>query len=205
MRKISSYLKEQFKPFDRNSLWSPDIIKQASAEIFWWMFSTIIFVLIVAKYQQYLPSKYLAQAITEGIGPHLWNVIGVLALTLVGVALLLPKLKFIAKAAYHLLINTHAIGAMSFGLLFGQFFAHLSVWSENLALWKSWFLGLGGIFLLIYALTLNFSLWYLGHLMYSQGRDNSFLNLIAKVHLRVRFIFFLLFSALPIALLLAEK
>jgi hypothetical protein len=100
-------------------------------------------------------------AISEGIGPHLWNVVGTLGLVLVGFFLLFPRSQFIARSAHQVLINTYAIGGLSFGLLFGQLSTALASAAANVALWKAWLMGAGGVFLAFQALALNFSLWYL--------------------------------------------
>ncbi|WP_200182646.1 hypothetical protein [Ectothiorhodospira mobilis] len=166
---------------------------------------SFVIVWLVDRYRENLPSSYLEAAISEGIGPHLWNVIGTLALFLVGLALLFPRSKFIAKSAHQVLINTYAIGGLSFGLLFGQLATALVSASANVEAWKTWLMGVGSAFLAIQVLLLNFSLWYLGHLMASREQDDGFLHRVEQVDLPLRVVAFALFSALPVALLFMEK
>lgn len=205
MDRLKTYLKAQMEPFDHSALWSPKIAKEGAWVVFWWAIPAFALVLLVANYKEYLPSVYLEAAISEGIGPHLWNVIGTLGLVLVGVALIFPRSKFIAKSAHQILINTYAIGGLSFGLLSGQLAAALPTAWAKVATWKAWLIGAGGIFLVLQVLLLNFSLWYLGHLMASRENSDGFLHRVERVAIPVRLAAFALFAVLPVALLFLEK
>lgn len=66
-------------------------------------------------------------------------------------------------------------------------------------------MGAGSAFLAIQALLLNFSLWYLGHLMASREQHDGFLHRVERVSLRLRVAAFMLFSALPVTLLFMER
>ena len=66
-------------------------------------------------------------------------------------------------------------------------------------------MGAGSGFLAIQALLLNFSLWYLGHLMASREQSDGFLHRVERVALRLRVASFMLFGALPVALLFMEQ
>ncbi|MCL2344847.1 MAG: hypothetical protein FWC58_03220 [Desulfobulbus sp.] len=211
MNKLKAYLQAQLQSFDRGALWSPQILKEGCLVMACWSIPAIAIVCLVALYREHIPSIYLEAAISEGIGPHLWNVIGTLALLLVGLAFLFPRSKLIAKSAHQVLINTYAIGGLSFGLLFGQLAMALVSASANVTAWKVWFMGGGSVFLAILALSLNFSLWYLGHLMASreerlpQGERNCFLRRVERVDLRLRVAAFTLFAVLPVAFLFMER
>jgi hypothetical protein len=200
---IRAYVLEQLALFDRTALWSSKVAKEGVLVAFWWAVPAFFLVCSVEKFHQKLPSTYLEAAISEGIGPHLWNVIGTLGLVLVGFALLFPKSKYVAKCAHQVLINTYAIGGLSFGLLFGQLAT--SIASANIEQWKLWLLGVGGVFLAIQLLLLNFSLWYLGHLMVSREFGSDFLNRVERVHWRLRVFAAALIAGLPVVLLFAEK
>lgn len=205
MHKLRTYLQAQLQPFDRRALWSPQILKEGRVVMFWWAMPAFVMVCLVDRYREYLPSTYLEAAISEGIGPHLWDVIGTLALVLVGLAFLFPRSRLIAKSAHQVLINTYAIGGLTFGLLLGQLATALVSASANVAAWKAWLMGVGGAFLAIQALLLNFSLWYLGHLMASREHDGSFLHRVEQVAFRLRALAFTLFAVLPVTLLFTEK
>lgn len=205
MHKFKAYLQAQLQPFDRGALWSPQILKEGGSVIACWAIPAFAIVFLVDRYREHLPSVYLEAAISEGIGPHLWNVIGTLALVLVGLAFLFPRSSLVAKSAYQVLINTYAIGGLSFGLLFGQLATALVSASVNVAAWKAWLMGAGSAFLATQALLLNFSLWYLGHLMASREQHDGFLHRVERVSLRLRVAAFMLFSALPVTLLFMER
>ncbi len=205
MHRVKAYLQAQLQPFDRRALWSPQILKEGGSVIACWAIPAFAIVWLVDIYRENLPSVYLEAAVSEGIGPHLWNVIGTLALLLVGLAILFPRSKLLAKSAYQVLINTYAIGGLSFGLLFGQLATALASASANVSAWKAWLMGAGSGFLAIQALLLNFSLWYLGHLMASREQSDGFLHRVERVALRLRVASFMLFGALPVALLFMEQ
>lgn len=205
MHIIRKYLLKQLQPFDKTALWHPNVVKESLLPLLGWASPAFLIVCLVARYREHVPSAYLEAAISEGIGPHLWNVVGTLGLVLVGFALLFPRSRFIAKSAYQVLINTYAIGGLSFGLLFGQLATALSSAATNVALWKAWLMGAGSIFLAVQALSLNFSLWYLGHLMASREASDGFLHRVERVDLRLRVIGFFFLAVLPTTLLFMEK
>jgi hypothetical protein len=66
-------------------------------------------------------------------------------------------------------------------------------------------MGAGSVFIAIQVLLLNFSLWYLGHLMSSREQDDGFLHRVENVSLPLRFAAFALFAVLPIVLLFMEN
>ncbi|MCV2437181.1 hypothetical protein [Paucibacter sp. DJ2R-2] len=204
MSRLRQYLRTQVQPFDSAALWSPRVAKEGALIVFWWAAPSFLIVWLVARFRNYLPATYLESAISEGIGPHLWNVVGTLGLVLVGFALLFPRSRFVARSAYHVLINTYAIGGLSFGLLFGQLFSTFTASTKNLALWKTWLMGAGGVFLAIQVLALNFSLWYLGHLMASREANDGFLHRVERVAFPLRFFSFLVFATVPVILLFME-
>ena len=137
MHRLREYLRTQLQPFDRAALWSSSVAKEGALVVFLWAAPSFLIVWLVASYRKFVPSAYLEAAISEGIGPHLWNVVGTLGLALVGLALVFPRSRLIARSAYHVLINTYAIGGLSFGLLFGQLATALASAAENLASWKA--------------------------------------------------------------------
>jgi len=204
-RKLKGYFLAQLQPFDRETLWSPQILKKGGLVAACWAIPAFAIVCLVARCREYLPSMYLEAAIAEGIGPHLWNVIGMLGLSLAGLAFLFPRSKLLAKSAYQVLINTYAIGGLSFGLLFGQLTMALASASANVTAWKAWLMGSSSALLAILVLLLNFSLWYLGHLMASREERDGFLHRVEQVDLRLRVVAFILFTVLPVSLLFMER
>jgi hypothetical protein len=203
MKRLKSYLREQLKSFDRTALWSPTIIKEGGTIVFWWASPAFALALIAAKCQKHLPSAYLKAAIEEGIGPHLWNLIGTIGLIFVGLAFLFPRARFIARSAYQVLINTYAIGGLTLGLALGQFAAAVTV--SRMAVWRTWLIGAGAAFLALQVLLLNFSLWYLGNLMVSGEENDGFLYRVARVHFRIRLCAAVFVIGLSVIVLFMEK
>lgn len=200
MNRIRLYLKDQLSVFNKESMWSPIILKEGAKIVGWWAIPAFLSVWIVAHYRQHLPASYLECAINEGIGPHLWNVIGTLGLIFVGIALVFPESRFIAQSAHQILINTYAIGGLSFGLIFGQLTT--SIASANIEKWKIWLMSAGAVALAIQVIFLNFSLWYLGHLMSSRQKDDGFMHRVTKVHLRIRLIAASIIIVVPISVIM---
>ena len=198
------YIAAQLQQFNSANLWSRRSALEGMRILLGWAVPSFSFVLAVDRFHEHVPSVYLQAAISEGIGPHLWNVIGTLGLVLFGLALLFPRVHFIARSAHQVLINTFAIGGLSFGLLFGQLATALVSATANIATWKAWLIGAGGLFLAIQVLALNFSLWYFSQLMASREEADHFLHQVERVALRLRVAAFLVISVTPLVLLFME-
>lgn len=153
--------------------------------------------LFITHFRNQLPASYLEAAISDGIGPHIWNVVGMLGLVLFGLAVLFPKIKFIATGAYQVLINTYGMGGLAIGLLIGKIGAQLPSSLSKIELWKAWLAGTGIALLMLELFVLNFSLWCLASLMRSPKEDDGFLRRVASIDLRLRLFAFILLSILP--------
>jgi hypothetical protein len=198
--RLHSYINQQLSVFDRTVIWPPLVIKEGAKIAFWWALPAMLAVCVIARYKQHLPSSYLGAAISDGIGPHLWNVIGTFGLALFGLAFLLPKCKFIADSAYQVLVNAFAMGGLAFGLLAGQLITQAPDAISRLGVWQT-ALFATGIFVFIFELfALNFALWYLARLMRSNGNGDGFLGRVERLDLRLRFIVFVCLSILPVGL-----
>lgn len=170
---------------------------------FWWFFPSLTIVILVDNYGAYLPSTYLNKAIDEGIGPHLWNTIGVLAFFLAGLAILFPHSRTLAKSAYQVLINTYAIGGLTLGLALGKLIAALS--TLDLDEWQIWLKGIGVAILFVQALYLNFLIWYIGWLLASREHPDGFMSRLTQTSIVIRLCGFFLFSVFPVFFLLSEE
>lgn len=151
----------------------------------------------------YRSVKYLDAAISEGIGPHLWNVVGAIGAVLFGLFLILPTQRWLAKAANSVLVNTYAIGALTFGLLLGQWFYAFQ--TANLERWQAWANAVGFGFLFLDVFVLNFSVWYLGYLSAPDRLNTGFASKLTSVDLRLRFLAGSALGVLTICFLMAEK
>ncbi|WP_155774593.1 hypothetical protein [Burkholderia stagnalis] len=197
LSKLFSYIKEQLTPFERSTVWSPLVFVEGVTIVFWWAAPAMIAVWLITYFRKHLPFNYLNAAISDGIGPHLWNVVGMLGLALFGLAVLIPRCKFIANSAYQVLINTYAMGGLAIGLLIGQITARLPSALSKLELWKAWLTGTGIAFVMLELFALNFSLWCLASLMRTAAGHDGFLRRVERIDLRLRFLAFVFLSILP--------
>lgn len=202
--RFNRYMRSQLSCFRKESLWSARDINEGMLIIFCWAIPAFLIVCLVEYFHDYLPANYLKAAVSEGIGPHLWNVIGVISFVFVGFAILLPRSKFIARCAYHLLVNTYAIRGLSLGLLTGQLLIYSDPVVGSVDLWKAWIISTGLILLVALAFLLNFSFWYLGVLMNSQGKSGGFLHCMESVDLWIRVFAFIFLSILSTVFLFME-
>ncbi|WP_143283111.1 hypothetical protein [Burkholderia pseudomallei] len=117
---VRPYLKAQLAPLNRSFFWSAIVPIEGLRVAFWWASPATVAVLFITHFKNRLPASYLEAAISDGIGPHIWNVVGMLGLALFGLAVLFPKIEFIATGAYQVLINTYGMGGLAIGLLIGK-------------------------------------------------------------------------------------
>ncbi|KVP09144.1 hypothetical protein WJ84_26285 [Burkholderia ubonensis] len=127
-----------------------------------------------------------------------------LGLVLFGLAVLFPKIKFIATGAYQVLINTYGMGGLAIGLLIGKIGAQLPSSLSKLELWRAWLAGTGIALLMFELFVLNFSLWCFASLMRPTKEDDGFLRHVASIDLRLRLFAFILLSILPPAVFLVR-
>ncbi|WP_155648950.1 hypothetical protein [Burkholderia stagnalis] len=194
---VRSYLTSQLAPFNRSFFWSAIVPIEGLWVAFWWAAPATVAVLFITHFKNQLPASYLEAAISDGIGPHIWNVVGMLGLVLFGLAVLFPKIKFIATGAYQVLINTYGMGGLAIGLLIGKIGAQLPSSLSKLELWKTWLAGTGIALLMFELFVLNFSLWCFASLMRPTKEDDGFLRHVASIDLRLRLFAFILLSILP--------
>jgi hypothetical protein len=200
-----AYLQAQLQHFDQGALWSPRILQEGGRAVASWAVLGFSLVCLAHFLREHLPSAYLEAAIAEGIGPHLWNIFGTLACMLFGAACLFPRSRWFAQTARRALVNTHAVGALTLGLLLGQLVTAFPAAAADIPAWKAWRMGGSAALLAATALLLNFSLWYLGDLMASRERGDGFLHRMEKVAVRLRLLACAMFAVLPVAFLLMEK
>ncbi|MBE2889657.1 hypothetical protein [Geobacter anodireducens] len=192
---FSHFRKEDFSPWSgRNEA----IIIFAA-----WAVPAFLFILLVHLLAKYRSVEYFTQAIAEGIGPHLWNVIGVFGFFLFGAALLFPSRTYLAFAANRILVNTYAIGSLMFGILFGQLVTGLS--NATLEKWKLWLFGFAFVVLFLVVFIINLFTWYLSFLIYCEKGKTSFISKIEQLGVGSRIAISLLIMLLPVCLMFAER
>ncbi len=183
---MSHYLLKEFSYFNRKDLWSKKQFLIALGIFLIWALPAFI---IVFLYSKYFPnSAFLCGAITEGIGPNLWNFIGSLGLISFGLTLIFSKnIKFLEIISVKILSTTFAIGSLTFGLLLGQWYFLLT--TSNLVWWIIGFLGVTSGLLILVIFLCNLVIWYLLFLIAEENEEKSqFLNSLEKMHFIFRFI-----------------
>jgi hypothetical protein len=200
---MKAYLRREFSKFSGNDFSPcPEIWNAVTTWLAW----TVLAALSVSLTRwrcRFAGAEYFNAAIEEGIGTHLWNVLGCIGIMSFGLFVAKPDAKRLAMAANWVLLNTFAIGSLTMGLLFsklvnafiGADFKHLETW------------GYGVVFVLLFIIvtTLNTSLWYLGYLSMPARLGTGFAETLSRVDLRLRVVFCLLFVSLPVFFLLRES
>ncbi len=199
---LRAYLQLELTGLDRETLWTSFNLKGAWKVLFWWVVPAYLVVIVTFLHKGILPKVYLQAAIGEGIGPHLWNVMGVFGLILVGLSVIYPRASLISHSAYHVLTNTYSVGCLSLGLIAGQL-TTIFLNSEAPTPSKLFLAGIGGA--LIALVAFNIILWYLAHLMIRQTQGKCLLTQLPKIDLRLRVFVALLVGGIPIVYLLFEK
>lgn len=175
---MKNFFLEKLDIFDRSDfslgrqVWEPIYI------FCMWAVPAFTFVLWANTY--YPEVEFYKSAITEGIGPNLWNAIGSFGLFAFGIAVIFSSFKIPSIIAKQILSNTYAIGCLTFGLLVGQWcllpFSQLDWWQQGL-------FGVTSVFLLFIVFVYNFIVWYLSFLILNtQHQKSAFLNKLDKLH-----------------------
>jgi len=136
---------------------------------FCWALPAFTFVIVTSSF--YPDVVFYKKAITEGIGPNLWNAIGSFGLFAFGLAILLSESLLLRTIAVQILSNTYSIGCLTFGLLCGQFYALAN--NTSLEWWQMGLFGVTSVFLLLIVLCYNTFVWYLTFLLQNDRGDKS--------------------------------
>ena len=157
---MKNFLAKQFCIFERADFVPEKELREAVTIFLAWALPTFIFVVLAGKY--YLDVEFYQAAINEGVGPNLWNAIGSFGFFTFGVGVSLSSFFTPSLVAKQILINTYAIGCLTFGLLIGQ----LCLLPLNeLAWWQQGLFGVTSAFLLVVVFLYNMVVWYLSFLI----------------------------------------
>ncbi|MGZ8183880.1 MAG: hypothetical protein ACXWT1_18155 [Methylobacter sp.] len=198
-----SYLREQFLKFSRSDFSPKPELGKAAIIFLAWALPAVIAVTFTRWRAHFASVEYFDTAISEGIGPHLWNVVGTVGVVLFSLFILAPRAKWLAVAANNVFVNTYAIGALTFGLLFGQWVNAFA--SANLDRWQAWAYGAGFGFLFVLVIALNFSVWYLGYLTMPTRINTGFAVKLSTIDFRVRAVLGLLLGTVTVFFLMMER
>ena len=197
---VPKFIKSSLSPFDLRSLNPANGIKSGLLKLSAWALPAFLFV-AWAKHHQDV--EFYSSAVTEGIGPNLWNAIGSFGLFFFGLSVVLPKSTSITKAAYTILDNTFAIGCLTIGLLIGQWFFILI--DESLVWWHRGLFGVISTPVLAVIIFYNLVIWYLSFLVQTSIKgESSFLFNIQKLNIIWRLFFGLIICSIITLLFMLE-
>jgi hypothetical protein len=166
---MKEFIFSQFSHFEWEDI-NPGVhIKEALIVFVSWAFPAFIFVVWSNAYYPHV--EFYQSAISEGIGPNLWNAIGSFGFFAFGVAIVFSKYYFPARVARNILFNTYAIGSLSFGLLLGQWWLLLA--NPDLIWWHRGLFGITSGFLLVIVFFYNVMIWYLCFLIRNESNEKS--------------------------------
>lgn len=200
--RLRAYFRNEIAHLPPMGLTFRRVIRNGGPIFLWWSVPAFLFVVLSSIFHENLPSQYFEAAISEGIGPHFWNVIGTMGLFLFGLLLLFPRSKILATGAHQALISTFVTGGLAWGLMFGGFASDLHRISTTIETWRVWVTSIGGLLLSLQVVFLNLALWYLGNLAKPSIGRNGFLHGVGQVGLPLRLFGLLLFSVIPMVLLI---
>ncbi|MGX9463610.1 hypothetical protein ACWXWU_20730 [Shewanella sp. A14] len=199
---MKASLKSQLSHFDKTDFTIGSKWKDAISVFFYWALPAFLTVLLVHKLAESRTVEYYQAAISQGIGPVLWNFIAVFGCAMFGVSFIFNKVKLFSNIAQQLLVNVYAIGSLTFGLLFGQLCVLTPALREQVEVWKLFFIFPLTSLLLLFILLQNFLMWYLSNLI---RWDGSFISKLSLVSFLGRFFVGILFSSTFLVLLWIEK
>lgn len=150
-----------------------------------WALSSAAFVALVrfAEITGLRSVDYYNKAIEQAIGPVLWNVVGVIALSFFALTLIFPKSKSLAVISHHLLMATYLMGAMTIGILVAQYFFVVGQLRDYLHDWRTYFYLPLTFLLLLIVVAINTVVGYLAYLVFW---SRSFLTIMAEFGFLIR-------------------
>lgn len=152
---MNKTIEEQFNHFSKSDFFLKRQFLEGLIIFCAWAIPSFMFVSWSSIYHPDV--EFYRSAISEGIGPNLWNVIGSFGLFLFGLTITFPNYSWLAGIAWKILSSTYAIGSLSFGLLLSQRVFLLA--NNNLIWWK---LGLFGVTSGLLLVILFFTTWHFG-------------------------------------------
>ena len=155
--------------FNKNSLPSgKDLVSPVIIFIFW-VIPAFLFVIFVEYISYYHNTDYFGKAITEGIGPVLWNVISTFGVLAFGLAITFPT-KITFRAANSVLENGYAIGCLTIGLILGKIMVTWGETSTFIEGWRTYLFGFGILLSVFMVALMNLAVWYLSFLSDPDGK-----------------------------------
>lgn len=199
---MKQFLTQQFSHFKKSDFDPREQLGTALLVFISWALPAFIFVVWANTF--YPEVQFYQDAITEGIGPNLWNAIGAFGLFLFGITVIFSRFNLFSIVATNVLSNTYAIGSLTFGLIVGQWFG--LVIDSELVWWHRGLFGVTSGFLLLVLFSYNLAVWYLCFLIQgNEDQKSEFLVKLEAMHWIWRLIIGLGVAFLVAIIFLSEK
>ncbi|WP_200258030.1 hypothetical protein [Halorhodospira neutriphila] len=199
--KVRAFFRSNFGHFAKEDFWPGKKWIEPTKIFFVWAIPAFFFVLWSSKYAS--DAQFFQSAVREGIGPNLWNLIGSLGLFVLGLSVIFPGFDSLRGIARNILLNTFAIGSLTFGLLFGRFFVNFPI--GGISWWKEGLFGVTSALLFFVVFLYNLAIWYLSYLLGVDNIEKSpFVSKIERCKLPVRFLIGIFVSLLILLIFLSE-
>ncbi|WGS50156.1 hypothetical protein LFL96_01210 [Paraburkholderia sp. D15] len=192
LNRIQAWVRRHTCHFNCSDFWPGRELKQAAIVLAAWALPAIVGVVVTDWLGRYRSVRYLQISIQEGIGPHIWNVFGVLGMVLTGFLIAVPRQKWLAIAAYQVMLNTYALGALMFGLLLGK-------WICVIVPQDAYSLVTVTRSMFAVAIFLNLLIWYVAFLVSPARLDTGFMRSVAQTKPQFRLPFALAIVLIAIA------
>ncbi|AJY30826.1 putative membrane protein [Burkholderia thailandensis 34] len=176
--RILHWLRHHTRGFVRSDFWPGRAFLDAFVAFAAWALPAIAGVVVTDWLHGRQPATYLQTAIQEGIGPHIWNVFGALGMVLFGLLVAAPRQKWLALAAYQVMLNTYSFGALGLGLLLGQWICIGAPPASGLLHASMRAAGIGALFSIAFGL--NLAAWYVAFLASPKRMHTGFMLKIAQ-------------------------
>jgi hypothetical protein len=142
--------------------------------------------------------RYLANAVTEGLGPGFWNYLGSMGIMALGIALVVPA-HWLINVAHHFLSAAFSTGAWMGGAIFGGLIIQTPDAVSEYGMARAALLGSLMIAALVICLALNA---FVGYLSWLTKHGDAFGMRIDNLPSKVRFTVAIFFALVPVLALL---
>lgn len=197
-----SFVKSEISKFNRSDFSIKDELREPAEIFIYWALPAIISVIFISWLGGHRTVDYYREAISQGIGPILWNVMACIGLIIFGFSVIFSKVRFLSVVASQVLKNVYIMGTLTFGLLLGQYICLVPEIHEQVEIWRFWLILPLSLYLLTAVFALNFAIWYLSFVVKWEGNFRSKLN---QIHWSIRTISGVFISLLTLGLLWLEK
>ena len=172
-----------------------------------WLLPSFFAVIFIHWFSRHHSTQYFETAVSQGISPQLWNVIGAIGFLFFGSAVASLRIRAIsnllAKISSPVLRVAFEMGLLGFGLMLGKLYVAFD--NAQLESWDSWFyrITFGWLFPLV--LAINSLLWLASRLIESDKGQAPILHKVVSWHWSIQVVVGSFFVVVPIWYFWLEK